>query len=58
MIERLIFQILTLFKVNNQFDSCLEFTGYVRNIYRTGMMQKKLRILDVKIELHVADIYI
>lgn len=58
MIERLIFQMLTLFKVNGNYDASIEFAGYVRNIYRTEIMQKKLKILDAKIELHVADIYI
>jgi hypothetical protein len=58
MIERLIFQVLTLFKINGNYDANLEFSGYVRGIYRTDIMQKKLKILDAKIELHVADIYI
>lgn len=58
MLDRLIFQVLTLFKVNSNFDACLEFASYVRNIYRTEMMQQKLKALDAKIELYVADIYL
>ena len=49
---------LTLMKINGDYENCLEYVTYIRNLYSTKEMQEKLHLLDTKIELYVADIYL